>query len=204
MSVLLIDCETSGLIKRGLPLDSPEQPWIVSLAAQLVDAAGNELASLNTRIRAAGRPIAEDAKSVHGISAREAARGGVAEKSVLRLLCGSQSLASQARFVVGHGLQFDKDVITGSLMRNGWDASVWLRPGLQFCCTMLAGAPFCKLPSEHDSGGYKWPSLDAACSLLLGEEPRSEYHTAMDDLRRTRDLFFWLRERGAFEMDKAA
>lgn len=202
--LLFVDVETSGLIKRGLPLESPEQPWIVSIAAQLVDAAGNELASLNTRIRAAGRSIAEDAKAVHGISAREAGRGGVAEKSALRLLCGSQSLASQARFVIGHGLQFDKDVITGSLMRNGWDASVWLRPGLTFIDTMLAAAPFCKLPSDHENGGYRWPSLDDACRILLGQEPRAGHHTAMDDLRRTRDLFFWLRERGAFEMDKAA
>lgn len=201
---LIIDTETSGLLKRNLPLESAEQPWICQIAAQLVDKDGNEAASLNTRIRAAGRPIAEDAKAVHGISAREAGRGGVAEKSALRLLCGSQSLASQARFVVGHGLQFDKDVITGSLLRNGWDSSVWLRPGLQFHCTMLAAAPFCRLPSEHENGGYRWPSLDDACRILLGQEPRAGHHTAMDDLRRTRELFFWLRERGAFEMDKAA
>lgn len=201
---LLIDTETSGLLKRGVPLELPEQPWIVSIAAQLIDSEGNELASLNTRIRAAGRSIADDAKAVHGISSREAGRGGVAEKSALRLLCGSQSLCSQARFVIGHGLQFDKDVITGSLMRNGWEAAVWLRPGLQFCCTMLAAAPFCKLPSEHDSGGYRWPSLDDACRILLGQEPRAGHHTAMDDLGRCRELFFWLRSHGAFEMESAA
>lgn len=202
--LLFVDCETSGLLKKNLPLEDPNQPWVVSLAAQLCDGTGNELAAIRTGIRANGRAIASDASAVHGISSRKAAYTGVAEKSALRLLCGKESFVSQARYVVGHGMQFDKAVITSLILRNGWDASVWTRPGVEFCCTMLAAAPFCKLASEHESGSYRWPSLDDACRILLGEEPRAGAHDAWDDLRRCRSLFFWLRGRGAFDLEAAA
>jgi hypothetical protein len=198
--LLFLDTETSGLIKRNFPLESPEQPWIVSIACQLCSSDGTELAALRTTIRAHGRAIGEAAKAVHGISSRDAGKGGIAEKSALRLLCGHESLASQSRYVIGHGLDFDRDVISGSLLRNGWDPAVWLRPGLTFIDTMISVAPFCKLPSDHDSGSYKWPSLDQACEFLLGEPPREGRHDAWDDLNRCKRLYFWLRERGAFEV----
>jgi hypothetical protein len=182
---LFIDCETSGLLKKNLPLDDANQPWVVSLAAQLCDSAGNELAAMRTGIRANGRAIASDASAVHGISSRKAAYTGVAEKSALRLLCGKESFVSQARFVVGHGMQFDKDVITGLILRNGWDASVWTRPGVE-------------------SGSYRWPSLDDACQILLGVEPRIGAHDAWDDLQRCKLLFSHLRDRGAFDLEVAA
>lgn len=201
---LFLKIESSGLLKKNLPLEDANQPWVVSLAAQLCDASGNELAAIRTGIRANGRAIASDASAVHGISSRKASYSGVAEKSALRLLCGKESFVSQARYVVGHGMQFDKDVITSLILRNGWDASVWTRQGVEFCCTMLAAAPFCKLASEHESGSYRWPSLDDACRILLDEEPRAGVHDAWDDLRRCRSLFFWLRERGAFDLEAAA
>jgi DNA polymerase-3 subunit epsilon len=201
---LFVDVETSGLIKKNLPLDDSNQPWVVSLAAQLCDSAGNELAAIRTGIRANGRAIAGEASAVHGISSRMASYSGVAEKSALRLLCGHESLVSQARYVVGHGLQFDKDVITGVILRNGWDASVWTRPGVEFCCTMQAATPFCKLKGEHDSGSYRWPSLDDACATLLNDPAREGAHDAWDDLQRCKTLFSWLRERGAFELEAAA
>lgn len=204
MALLFLDSETSGLIKRDLPLESPEQPWLVSIAAQLCDNEGRELAGFRTRIRANGRTIPEAAKAVHGISSRDAGKGGVAEKSALRLLCGHESFVSQARYVVGHGVSFDKDVITGSILRNGWDAGVWTRPGVTFVDTMIAAAPFCKLPSEHESAGYKWPSLDQACEILLNEPPRVGPHDAWTDLARCKLLFFWLRQHGGFEMESAA
>lgn len=201
---LFLKTHASGTLKKGLPLDAPDQPWIVFLAAQLTDADGNELASINTGIRSDGRAISEAATALHGITTRRAACTGVKEKAALSVLCGKESFVSQARFVVGHGMQFDRDVITGLIMRNGWDASVWTRPGVEFVDTMTAAAPFCKLTSEHDSGSYRWPSLDDACRILLGEEPRAGVHDAWDDLNRTKRLFFWLRERGAFDLEAAA
>lgn len=197
--LLFIDCETSGLIKRNLPLDSDQQPWVISLAAELTDENGRQLACINTGIRASGRTIAEEARRVHGVSSAKASRTGVSELAALGVLCGRESLASQARYVIGHGIGFDRDVITSVLARNGREATTWVRPGLEFRDTMTTAAAFCRLPSEHDSGGYRWPKLREALSILLGEELQTGAHDAWSDLQGAKRLYFWLTERGAYE-----
>lgn len=204
MTHLFVDIESSGLLKKNLPLDSAEQPWVVSLAAELCDDTGRQLACINTGIRANGRKITEGARLVHGVSSQLAGRTGISELAALGVLCGRESLASQARFVIGHGLGFDRDVITSVLARNGRDATIWMRPGLQFVDTMTAATPFCKIASEHESGGYKWASLDEACEILLEEPPRTGRHSAWDDVQRCKALYFWLRDRGVFELEGAA
>lgn len=201
---LFVSIRTSGLIKKNLPLEDASQPWVVSVAAELTSGEGAQIASINTGIRAGDRKVSDGAQKIHGISSQLASRTGVSELAALGVLCGRESLASQARYVVGHGLDFDRDVITSVLARNGRDAKTWTRPGLQFVDTMTAAAPFCKLTSEHESGSYRWPSLDDACRILIGEEPRSGAHDAWNDLRRCKALFFWLRERGAFDLAEAA
>ncbi|HWL06769.1 MAG TPA: hypothetical protein VNQ99_17835 [Xanthobacteraceae bacterium] len=75
----------------------------------------------------------------------------------------------------------------------------WLRPGLEFVSTMDAATPFCRLPGTHESGGYKWPSLDEACEQLLEMEPRAGHHNAWDDVQRCKRLYHWLRDQRAFE-----
>jgi len=203
MSLLFIDVETSGLLKRDIPLDSNEQPWCCHIAAELCDDAGRQLASLNTPVRAHGRAISTAASNIHGVTSTMAGRTGVSELAALGVLCGRESLASQARYVIGHGISFDRDIVTSTLARLGRDAISWVRPGLQFICTMTAAAPFCRIESRHESGGYKWPSLDEACGMLLGMAPRSGPHNAWDDLQRAKSLFFHLRSSGAFEMSEA-
>lgn len=199
---LFLKTHASSTLQKGLPLDAPDQPWIVFLAAQLTDADGNELASINTGIRSEGRAISEAATAIHGITSRRAACTGVKEKAALSVLCGRESLCSQARYIIGHGLQ--KDIIAGLILRNGWDTSVWTRAGVEFVDTTIAAAPFCKLAGDHESGGYRWPNLNEACQILLGEDPRASIPSAFDDLERTRSLFFWLRTRGAFDLEEAA
>lgn len=204
MTLLFVDCETSGLFKKNLPMDSDQQPWCVSIAAELTDDKGRQLASINTGIRANGRKITDGAQRVHGVSSALAGRSGVSELAALGVLCGRESLASQARYAIGHGISLDRDVITSVLARNGRDATTWVRPGLTFVDTMTTAAPFCKLPSDHESGSYKWPSLDEACEILLNEPPRSGHHNAWEDIQRCKLLFFWLRARGALEMEGQA
>lgn len=201
---LFVDTETSGLLQQSLPLASPEQPWIVSLAAELTDAKGDQLAILYTPIRANGRSISDSARYVHGISSALAGRSGVSELAALGVLCGRESFASQARYCIGHGVSFDRDVVRCVLARHGREATTWVRPGLEFVDTLLAAAPFCQIPSPHERGGYKWPSLDEACEILLKDSPRIGKHNPLDDLIRTKRLYWWLRERNAFDVAEAA
>lgn len=205
MTHLYLDCETSGLLKRSAPIESAEQPFIVSIAAELCRDDGTRIAGIDTAIRAPeGRKITAGAQSVHGVSSAQAARSGVSELAALGVICGRESFVSQARYVIGHGIEFDRQIITATMARLGREPTAWLRPGLCFLDTMLAATPFCKLAGEHESGGYKWPSLDEACQILLTEEPRAGHHDALDDIQRTKRLYFWLRDRRAFDLPEAA
>lgn len=194
-AILFVDCETSDLLKRDLALDDLSQPWCVSIAAVLA-VPGRPDQEINLPIRAEGRKIRAGAEAVHGVSSREAAKHGVPEVAVLAVLCW---LAAQAECVVGHGIGFDRDVVTSVLMRRGKDSRLWTRPGLTFHDTMKLATPFCRIPSVFDDGGFKWPSLDEACSILLGEPPRAGEHSAKDDLQRTRRLWAWLCDHNAVE-----
>lgn len=191
--LLFIDTETSDLIKKDLPLSDPSQPWCVSIAAELCDDDGTARDFISTRIRSEGRMIREGAKAVHGMSSTQAGRDGVSEAAALGVLIG---LASQASKVIGHGVDFDRQVIEGVLTRRGKDARMWTRPGLTFVDTMLAATPVCRLPHDppSTSGQFKWPSLDAACEAILHELPRVGHHSAWDDCQRAKRLYFALRE----------
>lgn len=196
MSFLVIDCESSDLIRKDVPLGDASQPWAVSVAADLCSDDGQSLAFFHTHIRSEGRAIKEGARAVHGISTRDAGRNGVSEVTAIGMLIG---LAAQATVLVAHNVDFDKQLVESLLIRRGKDVRMWTRPGLTSCCTMLAAAPFCKLPTDHESGSYQWPSLDAACQIILGEKPREGAHSAWDDCQRAKRLFLQLRPRGALE-----
>jgi DNA polymerase III epsilon subunit-like protein len=195
-SVLFVDVESSDLVKPNRPLDDPSQPWAVSIAALLV-IGGAEADHFHVRIKAEGRQVRAGAEAVHGISSRDAAKRGVSETAALGMLCG---LAAQSEIVVGHGIDFDRQVVEGCIRRLKKPATLWVRPGLEFVDTMKAATPFCRLKADREDGSFKWPSLDEACSILLGEAPREGVHSAWEDLGRTRRLFDWLAAHGAFEV----
>lgn len=193
-------------MKRNLPLESVEQPWIVSMAAELCDADGNHIAGLDTGIRAPeGRKISSGATAVHGVSSARAARTGVSELAALGVLCGRESFVSQARYVIGHGISFDREIITSTMARLGREPSAWIRPGLTFLDTMVTATPFCRLPHDppREDGSYKWPTLDDSCQILLGEPPRQGAHKPWDDIQRCKRLYFWLRDHRAFDLEAA-
>lgn len=201
---LIVDIESSGLLMKDRPLSDPQQPWIVSCAAELVSAEGKTLDFFHRRVKADGRKIKDDAAKVHGISSRQAATFGASEIVVLGML---SSMVADARYVIGHGLKlFDKMVIEGVLIRRGKDARLFERPGLEFLDTMETATAFCKIEPKpaFESNQYKWPSLDEACQIILGEEPREGPHDAWEDCQRTKRLFFALKERNAFEIPEAA
>lgn len=196
--ILVVDSETSDLLKADLPLGDAAQPWIVSLAAQLCTPEGLVRDFFHIRIRADGRQVRTGAQAVHGISTREAARHGVSEVTAFGMLIG---FAAQASYAVGHGIDsFDRRVVESGLIRLGKDTRMWTRAGLQFIDTMLVAAPVCKIPSGRDDGQFKWPSLDEACQSILDEAPREGAHSAYDDCDRARRLFLALRERNCVEI----
>ena len=196
MTILFIDCESSGKIKDSLPLSDPSQPWAVSIAAELCRMDGTTISHMHMQIRADGRMISEGAERVHGISNRQAAMSGVSEAAVIGSLIG---LSAQAQIVAGHGVNFDKRLVEGVVRRAGKNPANWLRPGIQWFCTMEAATPFCRI--KREDGSYKWPSLDEACETMLSLPRRVGHHSAWDDLQRMKALYFEIARQGAAEAE---
>lgn len=200
MSLLFIDFESSDKIRRDRPLDDPSQPWIVSAAADLMTQDGESLSHFSFRIQAEGRAIRPGAEAVHGISTRAAGSIGVSDTLLLATIIG---FAKQARRVFSFGMDFDRDLVTSLILRKGKDPRAWTRPGLEFVDLIRASAPFCRLPSEHESQGWRWPNLDEACETLLKEPRRVGHHGAWPDCQRAYSLFVWLDQHGAFKGETA-
>lgn len=196
--ILVIDSETSGLWKRDLPPDHPGQPWIVTLGAKLRAPNGDLLGHFSTRIKAEGRKIETGAEAVHGISSVQAGRTGVPEVVALGMLC---HFAAQAKYLVGYGIEsFDRRIVVSLLMRMGKDTKMFERPSLEFVDVMFAAMQACRLPSDHEAGGYRWPSLDEAGEIILGEKPREGRHDVWDDVERCDRLFTHLVGTGHIEV----
>lgn len=194
--LLFFDIETSDLLRRDIPMDDQNQPWIVSIAAELVDFDGNHIAGMDTRIRADGRKIRAGAEGVHGISNRAAAKSGRNEIVALGFLIG---MASEAEYAVAYTGEFSRDCVTSVLMRRGKSVEIWKRPGLQFIDCKKAAVPFCRVPSDKESGGFSRPPLAIAVKTLLGEDI-PERPEPREKVAYTKRIFFKLLELKALEI----
>lgn len=199
--IIALDLETSGLPAATAEIGSQQYPWAVSAACVLFDFAGRDLAVFSSRIRADGRTISPGAQAVHGISAREAGRGGIPEVVALSVIC---NFASEARFLTGFNIDFDRKILESALIRLGKDARKLVRPGLVAVDLMKPAAAFCRLPSGHDSGSYRWPSLDAALQTIRNERPRTGHHDALRDAMAAKRLFLSLHHRKALDVTEEA
>jgi DNA polymerase III epsilon subunit-like protein len=200
MTALSIDLETSGLPKPGMIKGSDEYPWFVEVGAILFDLNGVELDIFGSRVRADGRKMQPGAIAVHGMTDWEASRAGISEIAALSVVCG---FAAQARYLVGYGVQFDRDVCESTLIKLGKETRMLVRPGLQVVDLRPPATQACKIPSDHESGGYRWPSLGEACERLLGDPPRTGKHRAVEDARRNVRLFVHLQQAGYLDLGSA-
>lgn len=198
-AILLVDTESSGLIDRSKPVDDPSQPWVVSIGVEMQDIDGRTLAHFAMTVKPDGRAIKARATEIHGITARDASRCGVPEQFPLGTLGFFAGLLPYGGFVVGYGIDHDRDVVLGSMIRSRLENSVqrWRRPGLVFRDLKDACAPFCKVSDGAD--GFKWPTLDDAGEALCGLPRRTGHHAAYDDATRAGKVFWELVRRGVIE-----
>lgn len=198
--ILALDVASSGLIPKGAEPGSAQHPWPVALGAILFDFDGHDRASFGSRIRADGRTVSAGAAAVHGISSREAGRTGVPEIIGLGVIC---AFAAEARIVTGFNVAFDRAILESALIRLGKDTRKLMRPGLQAVDLMAPATAACKLSSEHADGGYKFPRLGEALSIIRNERPRKG-HDALSDARSAKRLFLTLKARGYLDLGEMA
>lgn len=199
--ILAIDTETSGLPAKGAVPGSAQYPWPVQIGAVLFGFDGHNLAVFHSSVRAEGRSISAGAQGVHGVSSRQAAKAGVPELVAVNIVC---HFASEAKYFVGYNAEFDRGILESSLIRLGKDTAKLMRPGLQLVDLMRPAAQFCKIPSDRDSGEYRWPKLDDALAIIRHDRRRDGPHNALKDALAAKRLFLSLHHRRAFDIPEAA
>lgn len=165
--VLVIELETSGLPPKGIPLGDPQYPWIIEASAEVFSLDAMTLGIFSRRVIADGRHIHPGATAVHGISTKDAGREGASELVALGSIC---NFAQDVGFITGYGIEFDRDVIHSALILLGKNTARFTRRGLQMVDLMKPATAVCKIPGDHYTGGYRWPTFETAVETILGEK----------------------------------
>jgi DNA polymerase-3 subunit alpha len=182
---LIFDTETTGLPKKWkAPLnDFDNWPRMVQLAWQCHDIEGNFLFAKNHVITPDGYTIPEDVVAVHGISTEIAREKGIPLKDALLDFIED---VKKARFIIGHNVSFDINIVGCELLRCEMDEKVLVNaPMLD---TMTGSKEFCDLKRN---GQLKNPTLTELHLKLFGV-PFAEAHNAAADVEATSRCFLEL------------
>ena len=119
--VLIYDTETTGLPRDwNAPIsDSDNWPRLVQLAWQLHDETGKLLSRGNMVVKPDGFTIPFNSTKIHGITTERALAEGMPLDQVIGEF---MEAASKARYVMGHNVGFDVNVVGAELLRLGQDA----------------------------------------------------------------------------------
>lgn len=212
-NLLFVDVESSGLLRKDLPLSDAGQPWPMQISAMLCNEAGSITNFFSHLIKAEGRTAKENAVKVHGITAWATTQVGVPEPRVLGLLGDLLKTVPMVGMKVISFSDFDRQIISSAFARFGESqgkpgayARLWeARTGTEFVNVQVPFAQqACKLPSGFESGEYRWPTLDEAAEVILGRPPREGFHDAFADMLLLKDIYFALKARGVFAERVAA
>lgn len=194
MTVLFFDTETTGFFQDRLPVDHPDQPYIVQLAAQLCEDDGKPIAGFSFIVDP-GVSIPERASAVHGITDERAVQFGVSAEYALSAFT---HLYQRADLVVAHNIKFDRGVIEAAISRH-YKKVMPLRKSL--FCTMEAATPIINLPPTErmKAAGFdkpKPPKLEE-CIRHFFDEDFDDAHDAMADVVACRRVYLHLKTLGA-------
>ena len=194
---LIFDTETTGVPKDwNAPVtDSDNWPRMVQLAWQLHDVTGKLLSRNNLIVYPDGYDIPFNVVKIHGISTERAKRDGQPLDEVLDAFARD---FSQAKYLVGHNVSFDVNIVAGELHRAGRNHEVMLQSDL--LDTKDLSTEFCQLPGGK-GGKYKWPTLTELHEKLFGK-PFEAAHDAAYDVEATTRCFFALVTREVIPLEE--
>jgi DNA polymerase-3 subunit alpha len=184
---LIFDTETTGLPRNwSAPItDTDNWPRCVQIAWQLHDAMGNVVEHQDYLIKPDGFNIPFDSERVHGISTELALEQGIPLQEVLEKF---NIALAKAKFVVGHNVGFDLNVMGCEFHRYLVDTELNNKPILDTCTEDTA--ELLKLPGGR-GGRFKLPTLTELYQFLF-QESFSEAHNATADVEATTRAFLEL------------
>ena len=183
---LIFDTETTGLPQNWkAPLtDFDNWPRMVQIAWQMHDEKGALIDVKNFIIKPEGYDIPYNAEQIHGISTERAQKQGVDLKTVLEEFTTD---VKNSKFVVGHNIEFDNNIVGCELLRSEMNNLLSDFPLLD---TMKGSVEYCQIPGGR-GGGFKWPSLTQLHEKLFGVD-FDEAHNASADVEATARCFLEL------------
>ncbi len=194
---LIFDTETTGLPKVwNAPIsDTDNWPRCVQIAWQLHDDMGNCIEQHDYLVQPEGYNIPYDAEKIHGISTELAQEKGLPISVVLNKF---NEVLSKAKFVVGHNLNFDLNIMGAEFFREDLANKLQELPVLDTCTEVTA--KLCELPGGR-GGKFKLPTLSELYEFLF-HKSFDEAHNASADVEATARCFFELIRQGEFTKEE--
>lgn len=188
--ILFFDTETTGLpLDYSLPRSAVNNwPRLVQLSWIVTDENGNRLKTADHIIRPDGFTIPMASSEVHGITTKKAMAVGDDLNEVVKEFLDDYRTAD---LIVGHNIEFDKNILGAELFRLGMEDILDTIP---FVCTMKSSIDFCALPNKKGDG-YKYPKLQELHQKLFGA-PFENAHNSASDINATEKCFWKLRQLG--------
>ena len=184
---LIFDTETTGLPKRwDAPLtDSENWPRCIQIAWQIHDSRGALVSHRDFLIQPDDFTIPFDSEQIHGISTALASAEGV---PLTEVLSEFQTALEGVRYVVGHNVSFDRNIIGAEFLRAGLSDSLEDKAVVDTCTEETA--QLCQLPGGR-GGKFKLPTLGELYHFLF-EQGFEEAHNATADVEATSRAFLEL------------
>ena len=185
--ILIFDTETTGLPRdwKAPMSDTDNWPRLVQLAWQLHEPNGKLVSRGNIIVRPDGFTIPFNAAKVHGITTERAERDGEELTSVLDAF---QEDLAKAKYIVGHNVEFDINIVGCELIRVGRPPEL-LTEKVDIDSKDEA-TEFCAIPGGR-GGKFKWPTLTELHQKLFGVG-FDDAHDAAYDVDATSRCFFGL------------
>jgi len=186
MKVLVFDTETTGLPACYNPplTDLSKWPYIVQLSFIVFDTLNKNVLEYTDHIIKLDEDvlITPESVAIHQITMEESQRSGIPIHVALQEFTNA---CKDIDLIIGHNIQFDKNLITVEFQRNNMKNCLYKdgRPLNEFC-TMKKTVDLCKLPFVNKNNTvmlhYKWPTLTELHYHLFNSKPTGTHNAIAD------------------------
>ena len=186
MKVLAFDTETTGLpVSYNAPLtDLSKWPYIVQLSYIVFDTLKKEILDYTDHIIKLDTDvlITPESVAIHHITAARSQKTGI---PIERALQEFSEAVQDVDLIIGHNIQFDKNLLTVEFNRNKMKNALYRngRPLSEYC-TMKQNVELCKLPFVNKNNTvmshYKWPTLSELHVCLFNAVPQGTHNAIAD------------------------
>lgn len=192
---LVFDTETTGLPRsHKAPLtDFENWPRAIQIAWQLHDEKGHLIEAKSHLIQPEGFDIPFEAFKIHGISTEKAKKDGIPLQEVLTEF---QAAVDQSKYLVGHNIEFDINVMGCEYLRKGFEEKLTPKDVID---TVPETVEYVAIPGGK-GGGFKYPKLEELHQKLFGKG-FDDAHNAIADVEVSARAFFKCVELGVIKRD---